>query len=77
MYAVMFEVEKDELIYDSGKDHFTAMDKPMVFATKEEAQARANKWNTGRVVPYISPMTDDERQRSKEREAINNVHRRI
>ena len=52
MYAVMFEVEKDELIYDSGKDHFTAMDKPMVFATKKEAQARANKWNTGRVVPY-------------------------
>jgi len=26
---------------------------------------------------YIRPMTDEERQRSKEREAINNVHRRV
>ena len=26
---------------------------------------------------YIRPMTDEERQRSKEREAINHVHRRV
>jgi hypothetical protein len=67
MYAVMFEVERDELIYDTGKDAFTAMDEPIVFNTKEEAEKRATKWNTGRVVPYIKPMTNDERQASVQR----------
>jgi hypothetical protein len=45
-----------------------------VFKTKEEAQAQASKWNTGIAVGYISPMTDDERNRSREREAINRVY---
>ena len=63
----MFEVERDELIYDTGKDVFTAMDEPIVFNTKEEAEKRATKWNTGRVVPYIKPMTNDERQASVQR----------
>jgi len=67
MYAVMFEIEKDELVYDTGKDTFTSIDKAMVFATKEEAQQRATKWNTGIVVPYIKPMTQDEKQASVQR----------
>ena len=67
MYAVMFEVERDELIYDTGKDAFTAMDEPIVFKTREEAEKRANKRNKGRVVPYIKPMTNDERQASVQR----------
>ena len=77
MWAVMFEIEKDEFVYDTGKNPFTNKDKPLVFKTKEEAQVQASKWNTGIAVGYISPMTDDERNRSKEREAINRVYGRI
>ena len=77
MWAVMFEIEKDELVYDTGKKTFTDKDKPLMFKTKEEAQVQASKWNTGIAVGYISPMTDDERNRSKEREVINRVYGRI
>jgi hypothetical protein len=77
MWAVMFEIEKDEFVYDTGKNPFTDKDEPLVFKTKEEAQVQAAKWNTGIAVGYIRPMSDDERQRSKEREAINSVYGRI
>ena len=77
MWAVMFEIDKGELVYDTGKNPFTNKDEPLVFKTKEEAQVQASKWNTGIVVGYISPMTDDERSRSKEREVINRVYGRI
>tara|TARA_R100000935_G_scaffold36309_1_gene57291 strand:- start:228 stop:461 length:234 start_codon:yes stop_codon:yes gene_type:complete len=77
MWAVMFYIEDSEMVYDTGKTAFTADDPPLVFHNKEAAQARAATWNTGVVVPYIREMTDDERQRSREREAANYVHRRI
>ena len=67
MWAVMFEIEKYEFVYDTGKDCFTPSDPAIYFTNKEEAQKRADKWNTGVVVPYIKPMTDDERKRSVQR----------
>jgi len=70
----MFEIEKSEFVYDTGKQIFTKYDPPIIFKTKKEAQKQADKWNTGVVVSYIRPMTKDERNRSKEREAINRVY---
>ena len=67
MYAVMFEIDTDEFVYDTGKDCFTANDPVIWFTDKEEAQKRADKWNTGVVVPYIRPMTEDERRSSVQR----------
>ena len=67
MWAVMFEIDSGEFVYDTGKDSFTANDPTVWFNTKEEAQKRADKWNTGVVVPYIRPMTDDERKSSVQR----------
>lgn len=74
MYAVMFEIEESEFVYDTGKQIFTDHDSPVIFKTKKEAQKQADKWNTGVVVSYIRPMTKNERNRSKEREAINRVY---
>ena len=67
MWAVMFEIDTDELVYDTGKDAFTANDPPVWYTNKEDAQKRADKWNTGTVVPYIRPMTEDERKSSIQR----------
>jgi hypothetical protein len=64
MWAVMFEIEKDDLVYDTGKDSFTANDPPVWYSNKEDAQKRADNWNTGIVVPYVKPMTEDERKSS-------------
>ena len=63
----MFEIDTDEFVYDTGKDSFTANDPAVWFNTKEDAQKRADKWNTGTVVPYIRSMTDDERRSSVQR----------
>jgi len=67
MWAVMFEVEEGEYMYDTGKPMFTLKDNPLVFYNKENAIAQAKLWNTGIVVPYIRPMSDEERQQSKVR----------
>ena len=71
MWVVMFEIEENELAYDTGKDSFSMYDKPLLFKTKEEAQERAKVWNTGRVVSYIKPMSVDEKQASIQRSTRN------
>lgn len=71
MWAVMFQIEHDELTYDTGKDSFNVDDKPILFKTKEEAQERAKVWNTGIVVGYINPMSVDEKQASIQRSTRN------
>ena len=74
MYTVMFEIEKGEYVYDTGKDAFTNYDPAVVYATKEEALKRAAKWNTGIVVErevHIREMTRDERDRAKVRSRLN------
>jgi len=67
MWAVMFEIEKGEYVFDTGKDVFTEKDLPLYFNNKEDAQKHSHKWNTGVVVPYIKPMTEEERKSSKKR----------
>ncbi len=74
MWAVMFEIEEGELVYDTGKDCFTTYDKPLVFAKKSDAIEQAKKWNTGIVVAWLRAFDDDERQASIERGKVNNVH---
>jgi len=71
MWAVMFQIERDELAYDTGKDLFSMYDKPLLFKTKQEAEERAKVWNTGVVVPYIRPMSVDEIQSSIQRDTRN------
>lgn len=51
-YAVMFEIERGELVYATGKQPFKTGDSPKIFETKEEAEAEAARWNTGTVVEY-------------------------
>ena len=51
-YLVMFEIEKGEIAYSTGKSSFTTNDDPKVFDTLEEAEKEAKKWNTGRVVQH-------------------------
>jgi len=74
MWAVMFEIEKGERVYDTGKDCFTVDDKPLVFAKKSDAIEQAKKWNTGIVVAWLREFDDDERQASIERGKVNNVY---
>ena len=73
-YVVMFEIEKGEYVYDTGKDIFTNYDPAITFATEEEALKRAAKWNTGIVIHRnvnIREMTRDERDRAKVRASLN------
>ena len=82
-YYVEIEMDTNEWFYVTGKNQFTLHDSPILFDTKEEAQAEANKWNTGTVKEWhidrkkgiskeIRPMTKEERERAKEREEANN-----
>ena len=51
-YLVIFEIDKGEIAYSTGKSSFTKNDHPKVFDTLEEAEEEAKKWNTGRVVQH-------------------------
>ncbi len=54
VFAVMFEpFEVDGLEYVKEGDNSWAADSPIkTFATMEQAQIEASKWNTGQVVLY-------------------------
>jgi hypothetical protein len=81
-YYVQIEIDTNEWFYATGKDAFTLNDPPILFDTQEEAQMEADKWNTGTVQEWhidrkkgiskeIRHMTEEERQRAKEREEAN------
>tara|TARA_R110000782_G_scaffold9189_1_gene29740 strand:+ start:156 stop:383 length:228 start_codon:yes stop_codon:yes gene_type:complete len=74
MWAVMFEVEEGEYMYDTGKLMFTSKDNPLVFYNKENAVAQAKLWNTGIVVPWLREFDEEERQASIQRDQANNVY---
>jgi len=74
-YAVMIDVD-GELMYVNGKSSFPNHPDPKIFQTREEAEEECQKWNTAVVVAYeyIRPMTEEERNASKDRESKNDVH---
>ena len=51
-YAVLIQVDEGEWMYLSEDNPFTYKSKPQIFETKEDAEAAAARWNTGRVVEY-------------------------
>ena len=51
-YAVLIQVDEGEWMYLSEDNPFTYESEPQIFETKEEAEAAAARWNTGRVVEH-------------------------
>ena len=75
-YALMIDVDGDWM-YVPEATQFLNFPEPRLFDTIEAAMEEQAKWNTAIVVDYtikqIRPMTKEERNASKEREA-KNVH---
>jgi len=53
-YAVEIEIELGEYTLVRPMNVWSEFDKPALFDTMKEAQAEANKWNTGVVIEYRS-----------------------
>ena len=66
-YAVEIEIELGEFTYVRKENPWTEDHKVWVFNNKNEAEEEAKRWNTGRVVPYIRPMSKSVTQRSKDK----------
>ena len=66
-YAVEIEIELGEFTYVRKENPWTEDHKVWVFNNRVEAEEEAKRWNTGRVVSYIRPMSKSERQRSEEK----------
>ena len=66
-YAIEIEIELGEFTFVRKENPWTEEHKVWVFSNLYEAEEEAKKWNTGRVVPYIRPMSKSERQRAKEK----------
>ena len=52
IYAVVFEIDENEICFSRGKSPFTESDPVMTFTCLKEAEKEAKKWQTGRVVEY-------------------------
>ena len=66
-YAVEIEIELGEFTFVRKENPWTEEHKVWGFNSLHEAEEEAKRWGTGRVVPYIRPMSKSERQRSKEK----------
>lgn len=51
-YTVMFEIERGEPEYVRTENPFNIHTPVLLFDTKEDAQAEAQRWNTGQVVVW-------------------------
>lgn len=56
-YVVEIEIELGEFTYVRKENPWTEDHKVWVFNNKNEAEEEAKRWNTGRVVPYIRPLS--------------------
>ena len=61
-YAVEIEIELGEFNYVRKENPWTEDHKVWVFNNKNEAEEEAKRWNTGRVVPYIRPLSNINRK---------------
>ena len=51
-YAVLIQVDDSEWRYAPTETPFDNSTPPQLFDTKEEAEAAAKEWKTGKAVPY-------------------------
>jgi hypothetical protein len=65
-YVVEIEIELGEYTFVRKENPWTEDHKVWVFNNLHEAEEEAKRWNTGRVVSYIRPMSKEEKQRSIE-----------
>ena len=79
--AVVIDVDGDIMYVPENTHGFVNFPKPKLFDNLKDAEEERSKWNTGiivdfdnnnKTVPMIRSFDDDERQRAKEREEINN-----
>jgi len=79
--AVVINVDGDIMYVPENTHGFVNFPKPKLFDTLKDAEEERSKWNTGiivdfdnnnKTVPIIRSFDDDERNRAKEREEINN-----
>ena len=66
-YGVYVEIDTNEWMWDSGTDQISPAMPPLVFNTREEAEERAKRWNTGTVQPLPEQMQEYWRQYEQER----------
>ena len=66
-YVIEIEIEKGEYTLVRKENPWTYSTDVWVFDSRDEAEKEAARWNTGRVLFYIRPMSDQERQRAKEK----------
>ena len=79
--AIVIDVDGDIMYVPENTHGFVNFPKPKLFDNLKDAEDECAKWNTGiivdfdnnnKTVPMIRSFDDDERQRAKEREEINN-----
>tara|TARA_R100000951_G_C2578512_1_gene161155 strand:+ start:544 stop:798 length:255 start_codon:yes stop_codon:yes gene_type:complete len=79
--AIVIDVDGDVMYVPENTHGFVNFPKPKLFDNLKDAEDECAKWNTGiivdfdnnnKTVPMIRSFDDDERQRAKEREEINN-----
>jgi hypothetical protein len=64
-YGVYVEIDTNEWMWDSGTDQISPALPPLVFNTREEAEERAKRWNTGTVQPLPEYWREYEQKRAK------------
>ena len=79
--AIVIDVDGDIMYVPENTHGFVNSPKPKLFDNLKDAEEECGKWNTGiivdfdnnnKTVPTIRSFDDDERNRAKEREEINN-----
>ena len=79
--AIVIDVDGDIMYVPENTHGFVNFPKPKLFDNLKDAEDECAKWNTGiivdfdnnnKTVPIIRSFDDDERNRAKEREEINN-----
>jgi hypothetical protein len=78
--AVVIDVDGDIMYVPENTHGFVNFPKPKLFDNLKDAEDECAKWNTGiivdfntnKTVPTIRSFDDEERNRAKEREEINN-----
>jgi len=79
--AIVIDVDGDVMYVPENTHGFVNFPKPKLFYNLKDAEDECAKWNTGiivdfdnnnKTVPRIRSFDDDERQRAKKREEINN-----
>ena len=78
--AVVIDVDGDIMYVPENTHGFVNFPKPKLFDNLKDAEEECAKWNTGiivdfntnKTVPTIRSFDDDECNRAKEREEINN-----